>query len=325
MAWDVRYNKGVWLPQIGWWLDAQQASPRAFVTHAHGDHIARHQEIICTAPTALFLRARLGGGRREVHVRPFGQTDPLTLDCTSTLHPAGHILGSAQVLLTHAEHGTLLYTGDFKLRPALAAEPCATPRADLLIMETTFGLPRYVFPPTEQIIADLVGFCRDTLAAGATPVLYAYTLGKTQELLRIMGDAGLPTMLHPQAARLTALYQQCGMHFGSYTEFDPLHHAGHVLITPPQADFLHLVHPKRTAAVTGWALDSATKYRYGSDAAFPLSDHAGYDDLLAFVDLVQPKRVLTLHGYAREFARTLRLRGIEAWAVGRENQMDLAL
>ena len=82
---------------------------------------------------------------------------------------------------------------------------------------------------------------------------------------------------------------------------------------------------RRTAVVTGWALDSGAIYRFRCDAAFPLSDHAGYDDLLGFVERVRPKRVLTLHGFAREFAATLRARGIEAWAIGHPNQLEFAL
>jgi hypothetical protein len=324
MPWDVRHDKGVWLPQIGWWLDAQSGVARSFVTHAHSDHLGRHQEVVCTSPTSLFIRERLGR-RKQEHVLAFGQSEQLTLDCTATLHPAGHILGSAQVLLRHQEHGSLLYTGDFKLRPGLAAEVCATPQADLLIMETTFGLPKYVFPPAEEVAAGIVQFCRECLATGVTPVLLAYSLGKTQELLQILGRAGLPAMLHPQAARLTALYEQAGMEFAPYAEFDAVRYGGHVVISPPHDRLIQLVHPRRTAIATGWALDSSARYQYGCDAAFPLSDHAGYDDLLTFVDRVRPKRVLTLHGFAREFARTLRQRGVEAWAVGRENQMDLAL
>ena len=81
----------------------------------------------------------------------------------------------------------------------------------------------------------------------------------------------------------------------------------------------------RTAAITGWAIDPRAIYRYRCDAAFPLSDHADFPDLLRFVELVQPRRVLTLHGFAREFATTLRGRGIEALALGRANQLELSL
>ncbi|HET7535854.1 MAG TPA: MBL fold metallo-hydrolase RNA specificity domain-containing protein, partial [Candidatus Didemnitutus sp.] len=98
-----------------------------------------------------------------------------------------------------------------------------------------------------------------------------------------------------------------------------------IVLTPPGASLLDWINPKRTAAVTGWALDGRTKYQYGCDAAFPLSDHADYNDLLAFVDRVQPKTVYTLHGFAKEFAATLRQRGVEAWAIGHGNQLELSL
>ncbi len=323
MGWDVRFNKGVHLPQAGLWLDARHGVTRAFVSHAHSDHIAGHREIICTAATACFMRARLPGRRHEV-ILPFGEAHPLKFDCLLRLFPAGHILGSAMLHLT-TEHGALLYTGDFKTRPNLAAESCAAPRADVLIMETTFALPRYVFPPDAEVQAGIIAFCRETLTTPSTPVLFAYSLGKSQELLQLVGGAGLPVMLHPQAFAMTQLYSQLGTSLPRYTKFSPDQHRGHVVIMPPQADSLHLIHPKRTAAVTGWAMDSSTRYQYGCDAAFPLSDHAGYDDLLAFVDRVQPRIVYTLHGFAREFAATLRARGTEAWAIGQGNQLELSL
>jgi Cft2 family RNA processing exonuclease len=244
--------------------------------------------------------------------------------CEVRLHPAGHILGSAQFHAATAD-GTLLYTGDFKLQAGPAAEPCEAPRADVLIMETTFGLPRYVMPPADEVGADIMAFCRQALADGVTPVLYAYSLGKTQELVMLVGHAGLPVMLAPQAWRISQLYADLGLPLPAFAEFDPARHRGHVVITPPQAPLLDWINPKRTAAVTGWALDAATKYRYGSDAAVPLSDHSDYNDLLAFVDLVQPRVVYTLHGFAREFAGTLRARGIEAWAIGQGNQLELSL
>lgn len=324
MSWEVKQDNGLWLPQIGWRLDATQAAPQCLVSHAHADHIARHREVVCTRTTARLLQHRLGG-RRTLHALPYGQPEQLTLDCTVTLHPAGHIFGSAMILLEHERHGRLLYTGDFKLRRSQAAEPCEPQRADILIMETTFGLPRYVMPPAEETEAAIVEFCRRALADGATPVLYAYTLGKTQELVRLVGGAGLGVMVHPQAWQLTRLYEELGERMPPYAEFDARRHPGHVVITPPGAPLLDWINPKRTAAVTGWALDSATKYRYGCDAAFPLSDHADFNELLAFVDRVQPRLVFTTHGFAREFAATLRARDIEAWALGKTNQMELSL
>ena len=101
-----------------------------------------------------------------------------------------------------------------------------------------------------------------------------------------------------------------------------------MIVFPPNAvksAELEKIGPRRTAILTGWALDSGAKYRSRCDEAFPLSDHADYDELLRYVELVQPKRVLTVHGFAAEFATDLRRRGIEAWALAGENQLELAL
>ena len=327
MSWQVEFRAGVWLPQIEWWLDAHFPVARSFVSHAHSDHIAPHGEILCSAGTSRLMQARMPGKRIE-HVLPFGHTEQLTADCAVTLHPAGHIHGSAQSLLAHDVHGTLLYTGDFKLRPGRSAETCATPRADVLIMETTFGRPHYVFPPTARILADIAAFCQSCLDDNETPVLFGYSLGKSQELLCGLADAKLPVMLHPQTLRLTRIYEELGIAFPAYREFSAPEVAGHVVICPPQVNnssFLRQIPRRRTAVITGWAMDPGAIYRYQCDAAFPLSDHADYPDLLRFVERVQPKRVLTLHGFAQEFALTLRDRGIEAWAIGEDNQLELGI
>ena len=327
MPWQVEFRAGVWLPQIEWWLDARYAQRRAFVSHAHSDHVARHAEIICSAGTSRLMQARLPGRRIE-HILPFKHAEQLTADTSVTLYPAGHIFGSAHCLLAHAEHGSLLYTGDFKLRPGRSAEPCATPRAELLIMETTFGRPHYVFPPTEVVMAEIAAFCHGCIADGETPVLFGYSLGKSQELLCGLAEARLPVMLHPQTLRLALIYEELGIVFPPYREFALTDLAGHVVICPPQAnssDFLRQIPLRRTAMITGWALDAGTIYRHQCNAAFPLSDHADFPDLLRFVDAVRPRLVLTLHGFAQDFARTLRARGIEAWAIGRENQLEFAL
>jgi Cft2 family RNA processing exonuclease len=326
MPWEVRHKDGINLPQIGWWLDAQRSQPRCFVSHAHSDHIASHREIIATRATASLMRLRVGG-KREENILDFEQPWAAEFGCEVKLYPAGHILGSAMFHAT-TEHGRLLYTGDFKLRRSLAAEHCVVPRADVLIMETTFGLPRYVFPPRQEIEQGIVEFCRQALADRVTPVLLAYSLGKTQELLQIVGRAGLPVMLQAQGYKLTRRYAELGMTLPPFTLLDTRTYAGHVIISPPMqghTEPLTWINPKRTAVATGWAMDRGAIYRNGCDAAFPLSDHADFPDLLAFVDQVRPKLVYTVHGFAREFAATLRARGIEAWAIGQQNQMDLGL
>src|ERR1700736_309147 len=322
---EVRYDDGVYLPAHDLWLDPWDAKRFAFISHAHSDHIAPHEEIVLSERTARLLQARMPGTRTE-HVLPFGEQRRVH-NVDLTLLPAGHIFGSAQLLLA-TEEEILLYTGDFKLRHGKSAEAAEWRQADTLIMETTFGLPRYQFPPTEEVIAQIVGFCRDAIQEGVVPVLLGYSLGKAQEILCSLDGAGLTPMLHGSVYQMTRIYEQFGQSFCKYVRYNKNDVAGKVLICPPSAShspMIERIPSKRVAMITGWAVDPNAVYRYQVDAAFPLSDHADYNDLVRYVDLVQPKRVFTLHGFASEFARDLRERGIEAWALSEENQMELKL
>ena len=319
----IRYHRGLELPAHGLWLDPHRAQPFAFVSHAHSDHIARHAEIVTSPGTARLMRARLGGTRRE-HVLEFGETRAFR-ECAITLLPAGHICGSAQSFI-ETDAGTLLYTGDFKLRPGLSAEPAQWRHADTLIMETTFGLPRYRMPPTAEVLAQIIAFCHAALADRAVPVLLAYSLGKAQEAVCALLAAGLTPMLHDAVFKMTEIHRELRPGFPTgYVRFSAADAAGKVLICPPNAKPAAHFPQCRTAVLTGWALDPGAKFRYQCDAAFPLTDHADYPDLLRYVQLVQPRRVLTLHGFAAAFAADLRERGVEAWALSENDQLELPL
>src|SRR5688572_20666648 len=174
---------GIHLPALALHLDphGRQLGPElSFVSHAHSDHTGAHREVMLTEATSRLMRARIGGKRME-HVLPFyeprrfnGPGEPFQV----TLLPAGHILGSAMAFLEW-EGGSLLYTGDFKLRPGLTAEPC-DPRlargCDMLIMETTYGRPHYCLPPCAVVMDDLIRFCQKALEDGVTPVVLSYSL-----------------------------------------------------------------------------------------------------------------------------------------------------
>ena len=320
------------LPAWRLWLDAHHAvgqGEAVFVSHAHADHTAAHAEIFTTEGTRRLMRARVRGERTE-HVLGFGeQTDLRSLvlggrEAFLTLLPAGHVLGSAMSLLESGE-GSLLYTGDFKLRPGLSSEVCEPRRADVLIMESTFGLPAYVFPPSAEVFAQVIRFCRETLDERSVPVLLGYSLGKAQEILRALAGAGLPVMMTEPVARITRVYQTLGVEFPEYQVLDVARATGHVVLAPPGGDTEGLrrrLERSRLGVLTGWALNPSCKYRYRADAVFPLSDHADYPDLLEMVRRVGPRVVYTMHGFAEEFAATLRRQGVEAWALGGRNQLE---
>ena len=325
----VRYTRGVYMPTHDLWLDPWDNQPFAFVSHAHADHIGLHREVILSTVTSRLMHARLPDQKRLEHRLDFRQpAADIRPDLRITLYPAGHIAGSAQSFIESEREGSLLYTGDFKLRAGLSAEATEWVQADTLIMETTFGLPRFRFPPTPEVLANVVKFCREAIEEDVVPVLFGYSLGKSQEILMALSQAGLPAMLHGAVHRMTEIYRELQPDFPHFERYDADALAGKVLICPPSANqsrMLQKIKARRTAMLTGWALTPGAVHRYQTDVCFPLSDHADYDDLLRYVELVRPQRVLTLHGYAAAFAADLRARGVEAWALSEENQMELTL
>ena len=156
MSWTVEKNNGIYLSDIDLRLDARKPSPKAYISHAHFDHFGNHEAVVCSTGTAHLLRARLPGDRNwSAHA--FNEPFEIAKGVRAELFPAGHIPGSSMLRL-ETEEASLLYTGDFKLGASSAAERCIVPKADTLIMETTYGIPKYTFPPHSEIVSDLVQF-----------------------------------------------------------------------------------------------------------------------------------------------------------------------
>ena len=314
---------GVYLPNCGLWMDSRRAKPFAVVSHAHSDHTARHQSFLATAPTIDCMRVRMGDAvaNRGVAV-DYGevyQHGALRIQ----LFPAGHVLGSAMVRIEAPNGESLLYTGDFKTRPGLAAEPIEIPQADSLIMESTFGRPEFIFPSSEILQQQIRDFCVQALAAGEVPVLLAYSLGKAQEVLKILQSGDFTLMAHKTIRALNPVYDKHGISMPTARPLDFLNMQGCVVVMPPAARKKLPRGRHRLAMISGWGLQPNSKYRYRTDAVLPLSDHADYPELLQFVDAVGPKKVFTLHGSTVELAAALRRRGVDAWSLSGNDQLEL--
>jgi len=308
-------------------LDATRRVECAFVSHAHGDHIARHDRTIATAATLALLRHRLGTPRRgkgeqlpASHRAPFGLGE-LTLE----LFPAGHVLGSAQLRVTRG--GVALgYSGDLCTEPTEAAEPAEVMPCDVLVLESTFGLPRYVFPPKAEVLAQVRAFVDAALSGGATPVLLGYALGKAQEILKHLGERGYACRAHPTVHAVNRVYEEQGVALPNVRLLGPEGpDRGEVVVCPPhlaRSTAMRGVRERRTAVLSGWAVDGARYFR-GVDAAFPLSDHADYPSLLAYARATGAGRVYTVHGQADAFAAALRREGIRAEPLREHQQLEL--
>jgi putative mRNA 3-end processing factor len=306
------------------WLDARRRSELSFVSHAHTDHIAKHERVIATAATLRIMEHRLGPLAATLPVpyhRPFKLGD---LDVE--LLPAGHVLGSAQIRLTRPDGHRVAYTGDIGLEPSATAEPASVAECDTLVLESTFGLPRFRFPPKEKVVEEIAAWAKRALSRGVRPVLYAYSLGKGQEIIHQLLARGMAVCAHPSIYDVSQLYGELGVKM-SVRRFDGTFEAEEVGVFPPfgRSQALKQTHPKTTAVLTGWALESWAARRYGADVAFPLSDHADFPALLRYAKESRAREIITHHGFARELAKALTEQGLFARAVTQAVQMELPL
>ena len=229
------------------------------------------------------------------------------------------------MLLADDGHRRLLFTGDFKLGPSATCEEAELPQADILVMECTFGKPKYRMPPRSEVSAELIALVRKAVDQGRTPVIHGYALGKSQEVTKILTLAGIPVQQHPQIFAVSKVYKSCGMDLGDVSEFNGSVKPGHAVVTLPKGmknyRMSGIKHPV-SIATTGWAMDPGIKYRYGVDYALPLSDHADFDELIETARQVGASEVYCTHGPA-EFVGHLQAAGFNARPITGRFQMRM--
>ena len=334
-------EKSLYVSALDLWIDSMRTRARSYVSHGHSDHAREHELIICSEANAKICRLRFGNRRaRKTQTALLPQPPPKAAavfethafnapwmlgDHRLTLFSAGHVLGSSQLMI-EGEAGSFVYTGDFKLEPSFSCETPEVKRCDVLLMECTYGRPQYVFPPRVEVAAGMVAFARKAFEDAVIPTFYAYSLGKAQEAMAILGAAGIPLMVHGAVHSIAKIYEDCGIALPPYAHYDAeLVDGTQAIIWPPSGRAIPAgarSRPIRSAVLTGWALDKSAKFRYKADEAFALSDHADFPSLLRYIELARPKKVLLNHGW-RDFAYTLRKRGVDATYLEANEQLAL--
>jgi Cft2 family RNA processing exonuclease len=314
------------------YLDAQTGRELAFVSHAHSDHICPHGHTLATPQTLAICAHRLG----EQIATALKYDTELAADKDTRLRllPAGHCLGSAMIHITRPE-GTLLYTGDFTPGENLTCEPARFDRADYLVTECTYGLPFFRFPSRDTVITQLVDLVDSAIKENRQPIVMGYSLGKAQELCRILTDAGFPVTLHGAPHALARIYEQFDVKLGpfrryAYEDFHgdrqlDLRERG-VLVAPPnvaRTPFVTRFKNPVTIVGTGWAVLKNAQFRYGVDHAVPFSDHADFGQLMETIERVSPKRIFLHHGYTQQFRDHLVKLGMDAVIAEPPAQMSL--
>ncbi len=314
-------DDGLYCPAGRFYIDPWNPVPRAVVTHAHADH-ARPGcgRYLAAAPGRHLLRNRLGP-EADITAAPYAE--PIDHNGVRvSFHPAGHVLGSAQVRLEY--RGQVWgVSGDYKLDPDPTCLPFEPVRCHTLITESTFGLPVYRWDPVAELFADLNAWWRANAAAGKTSVVYAYALGKAQRLMAgIDRDIG-PIYLHGAVERVTRAYRESGVALPAATPVSEAAAvggkvkpwAGALVIAPPSAagsPWARKFEPASEAVASGWMRVRGARRRRAVDRGFALSDHADWPGLLTAVRASRAGRVLTTHGFAPVLARYLREQGLDA-------------
>ncbi len=313
-------DQGIRLPDLDLWLDPTGDCRRAWISHAHRDHAAGlHGEVFGTEETLECYRIRYQGASALPAFHPVGYGQPWELGgARLTAYPSAHVLGAAQLLIEWRGR-RILYTGDVKRRAPLCGRLTESVPADRLIVESTFGLPIFHFLEAEQARRRIVAFARACLAEGLTPVFLAHELGRGQEVAHVLCEAGVPTAVHPSAARFLPLYAAAGFPAPGWRPLEGEPPEGCALVTP--ARFLRSVAARgrkwRTAYVSGWAALDNARARTGAEELIPYSDHADFHELLELVEASGAREIDVVHGYAEAFARILTLRGRVARAPRR--------
>jgi putative mRNA 3-end processing factor len=316
--------EGLYCPAGDFHVDPWAPVPRAVITHGHSDHArAGHGSYYAAARGLPILRWRLG--EQDYHPKDYGEAFTLG-DARVSLHPAGHVLGSAQVRVEAAGE-TWVVSGDYKRDPDPTCEPFEPVPCDVFITEATFALPVYRWQPTDEVVAELIAWWADCRARGQVAVVFCYALGKAQRILAEIGlqlraDPAWPVFVHGAIASGVAVYREAGVPLYPTTpvaeQATRREWAGALVLAPPAAagsTWMRRFGRTSTAFASGWMRVRGNRRRRGHDRGFVISDHADWPGLLRSIDDSGASRILATHGNTDALVRHLREQGRDAAAL----------
>jgi putative mRNA 3-end processing factor len=300
-------------------VDPWRGVDRAVITHAHADHLrgGSAQYLVADAGLAL-ARERLGQWASRAEGIPYGESRTIN-GVQVSLHPAGHILGSAQVRIEHKGE-VWVVSGDYKLDRDSTCAPWEPVRCHTFITESTFGLPIYQWPSQRQVFDDINRWWRASADAGLVTFLFGYSLGKAQRLLAGLDPSIGPILLHGAVERMTTLYRELGVVLPA-TGNATAHRrdaARAMIIAPPSTDgstWAQRFGEHTTGFASGWMRVRGARRRRSVDRGFTLSDHIDWPQLLRAIDATGAERVLVTHGFTAPVVQWLTERGLEAAAL----------
>ena len=299
------------------YVDPWRKVPRAVITHAHADHARTGcGRYLCAAPGKPVLRTRMGSNA-TIDVLRYGEATTIN-GVRVSLHPAGHVLGSAQVRVEHSGQ-IWVVTSDYKLEADPTCAPFEPVRCDVFVTESTFGLPVYRWPKPDLVAAEINAWWRANRDAGRTSVILAYALGKAQRIAALVDPAIGPIVGHGAVLKLVDAYRASGIRLPSIDRVPPRARrvgGGRALVIAPPSvqgtSWLNLFGESAVAVASGWMVVRGVRRRRNVEQGFVVSDHADFPGLLTAIEASRASRVLVTHGFADVLARFLRERGLDA-------------
>jgi putative mRNA 3-end processing factor len=312
--------QGLYCPQGDFYIDPWQPVERAVITHAHSDHArAGHQHYLASAPGAGVLLSRLPG--IDLQTVAYGERVHLH-GVTLSLHPAGHVLGSAQVRIEYRGR-VWVASGDYKLDADPTCEAFEPVRCDTFITESTFGLPIYRWEPPQTVFDGVDSWWRHNAAEGRASVLFCYAFGKAQRILASVDAAIGPIFCHGAVEPLNRAYREAGVRLPPLTMVseipvkDKAVFKQALVVAPPSAQgsaWLRRFGDYSDAFASGWMRLRGTRRRRGVDRGFVLSDHADWPALQNAIRATGAERIIVTHGQVEPLVRWLREQGLAAGA-----------
>lgn len=312
---------GLYCPAGDFYVDPWRPVDRAVITHAHSDHARPgHQHYLAAAAGAGVLRARLGD--IALQTLPYGEP-VVHQGVRVSFHPAGHVLGSAQVRLEYSGD-VWVVSGDYKVEPDGTCAPFEPVRCNTFITESTFGLPIYRWRPQAEIFAQLNAWWRDNAEAGRSSVVFCYAFGKAQRILAGLDTSIGPIASHGAMLQLDAAYRDAGVALPPTqlaTELSRPDLRRALALAPPSAQrtpWMRRFGDYADAFASGWMQLRGARRRRGVDRGIVLSDHADWPGLLQAIDATGATRIYVTHGQVAPMVRWLCEHGLDARAFATE-------
>lgn len=316
------YDDGVRLAGTDLWFDAKKKVNLNFISSANISPVPRHERVIATPETLKFLESKT---KNSIALScPYNR--PFSLgDFKIELIPSGFMLGSSQIVVER-NGKRIIYTGDIKLRYSYTAKYIEIRRCDYLLLRCRYGISKYLFSPDRDVMDSIYDFVKESLYFDYVPVIIIDPYGKTQDLIQYLLENKFSLSVHRSILNALKVYEHFGYSFDNCSGINLKKIKGKVLLVPPHvrgSSLLDRIGKKRVAAVMGWCVDIENEIKeiFGADFVFPLSNHAGYDELMQYVQIVNPEKIYLLGTYSMEFSRSLKDMGYDAIPLDTPKQL----